>query len=89
VYEAESNAELRAIYDGWATEYDADRQAFGYSYPPVIAGLVARYVRERDAPILDAGAGIVGEVLAILGRALPGAPSKASVIARTYGFEVL
>jgi predicted TPR repeat methyltransferase len=69
VYGAKSNDELRAIYDEWAAAYDSDLQAFGYSYPPAIAGLVARYVRERDAPILDAGAGtgIVGEVLAILG----------------------
>ena len=69
VYGAKSTDELRAIYDAWAAAYDTDLQAFGYSYPPAIAGLVARYVRERDAPILDAGAGtgIVGEVLAILG----------------------
>jgi predicted TPR repeat methyltransferase len=68
-YAAKSNAELRALYDAWAARYDQDLQAFGYSYPPAIAGLVGRYVRERDAPILDAGAGtgIVGEVLAILG----------------------
>ena len=69
VYGARSNDELRAIYDDWADRYDEDLQAFGYSYPPAIAGLVGRYVREREAPILDAGAGtgIVGEVLAILG----------------------
>jgi SAM-dependent methyltransferase len=69
VYGARSNDELRAIYDDWAGQYDEDLLAFGYSYPAVIAGLVARYVRERDAPILDAGAGTgsVGEVLAILG----------------------
>lgn len=69
VYAARSNDELRAIYDEWAAAYDSDLQAFGYSYPPAIAGLVARYVSEREAPILDAGAGtgIVGEVLAILG----------------------
>jgi predicted TPR repeat methyltransferase len=69
VYGAKSNAELRAIYDDWAGRYDADLQAFGYSYPPPIAGLVARYVTARDAPILDAGAGtgLVGEVLSILG----------------------
>jgi predicted TPR repeat methyltransferase len=67
VYGAKSNDELRAIYDDWAQAYDQDLQALGYSYPPALAGLVGRYVRERDAPILDAGAGIVGEVLAILG----------------------
>lgn len=52
-----------------AGQYDQDLQAFGDGYPPVIAGLVAGCVRERAAPILDAGAGtgIVGEVLAILG----------------------
>jgi SAM-dependent methyltransferase len=69
VYGARSNDELRAIYDAWARDYDGDLQAFGYSYPPAIAGLIARYVRRCDAPILDAGAGtgIVGEALAILG----------------------
>jgi SAM-dependent methyltransferase len=69
VYGARSNDELRALYDDWAAAYDEDLRAFGYSYPPAIAGLVGRYVRERDAPILDAGAGtgIVGEVLSILG----------------------
>jgi SAM-dependent methyltransferase len=69
VYGAGSNDELRAIYDDWAGQYDQDLLAFGYSYPPVIAGLVGRYLRERDAPILDAGAGTgsVGEVLTILG----------------------
>ena len=68
-YAAKSNAELRALYDAWAAQYDQDLQAFGYSYPPAIAGLVGRYVRECEAPILDAGAGtgIVGEVLSILG----------------------
>jgi SAM-dependent methyltransferase len=69
VYGARNNDELRGIYDDWAEAYDQDLQALGYSYPPAIAGLVGRYIRERDAPILDAGAGtgIVGEVLAILG----------------------
>jgi predicted TPR repeat methyltransferase len=69
VYGARSNDELRAIYDDWAKRYDEDLLAFGYSYPPAIAGLVGRYVRERDAPILDAGAGTgsVGEILSILG----------------------
>ena len=69
VYGAKSHDQLRAIYDDWAARYDQDLQVFGYSYPPVIAGLVARYVREPAAPILDAGAGtgIVGQVLAILG----------------------
>jgi SAM-dependent methyltransferase len=68
VYGARSNDELRALYDAWAGRYDQDLQAFGYSYPPPIAGLVGRYVLDRDAPILDAGAGTgsVGEVLAIL-----------------------
>ena len=73
-YAAKSNAELRALYDAWAAQYDQDLQAFGYSYPPAIAGLVGRYVREREAPILDAGAGtgIVGEVPRSLGtRASP------------------
>lgn len=69
VYGAKGNDELRRVYDDWAGRYDEDLHAFGYSFPPPIAGLVARYVSERDASILDAGAGtgFVGEVLAILG----------------------
>jgi predicted TPR repeat methyltransferase len=72
IYGAKSNDELRTIYDAWAEAYDQDLLAFGYSYPPAIAGLVGRYLRERDAPILDAGAGtgIVGEILSILGYTL-------------------
>jgi SAM-dependent methyltransferase len=69
VFSATSNEELRNAYDQWAERYDADLRDFGYTYPAPMAGLVCRYVADRAAPILDAGAGTgaVGEVLAILG----------------------
>jgi SAM-dependent methyltransferase len=69
VYEARSNQELRSLYDGWAADYDQDLAAFGYTYPALIAGLVARHVHELDRPILDVGAGtgILGAMLHALG----------------------
>lgn len=69
VFAATSNEELRNAYDRWAERYDADLRDFGYTYPAPMAGLVCRYVADRAAPILDAGAGTgaLGEVLAILG----------------------
>ena len=69
VYGARSNQELQTLYDAWADHYDQDLAAFGYTYPALMAGLVARHVRELDNPILDAGAGtgILGAILHALG----------------------
>jgi SAM-dependent methyltransferase len=69
VYGARSNGELQTLYDAWADHYDQDLAAFGYTYPALMAGLVARHVRELDNPILDAGAGtgILGSILHALG----------------------
>jgi len=66
-----SRDETQIRYDAWATEYDADLQAFGYRSLPIAAGLVARYVPKGTAPILDAGAGTgnLGPALALLGYA--------------------
>ena len=48
VYGARSNQELQTLYDAWADHYDQDLAAFGYTYPALMAGLVARHVRELD-----------------------------------------
>lgn len=69
VYGATSNHELSALYDDWAASYDRDLRLWGYTYPPVVAGLVGRHARDLAAPILDAGCGtgLLGEVLSVLG----------------------
>lgn len=68
-FAAASTSHLAGTYDEWAASYDADMLAVGYVHPTVAAGFVGRYVRDRDARILDAGAGtgILGQVLSILG----------------------
>jgi predicted TPR repeat methyltransferase len=69
VYGAKGTLELEALYDAWAADYDHDLRDFGYTYPALVAGLVARHVRALAEPVLDAGVGtgIIGEVLHALG----------------------
>lgn len=69
VYHAGNRDDLKAMYDGWATSYDADLQHVGYLHGPVITGLVARHVPSRSAAILDAGVGTgaIGNILSLLG----------------------
>jgi predicted TPR repeat methyltransferase len=69
VYGARGTLELKALYDAWAADYDHDLRDFGYTYPALVAGLVARHVRALAEPVLDAGVGtgIIGEVLYALG----------------------
>lgn len=69
VYGAKGNAELKTLYDAWAADYDQDLRDFGYTYPALVAGLVARHVRDLASPVLDAGVGtgMIGEMLFALG----------------------
>ena len=66
VYDSRNYGELTSQYDGWASDYDADLQALGFSAPRAGAELLAKYVADRGAKVLDAGAGtgMVGEELA-------------------------
>lgn len=66
VYSARNNEELRTKYDGWASEYDADLKSLGFSSPMAGAELLDKYVSDKSAAVLDAGAGtgMVGEELA-------------------------
>ena len=57
VYGARDYTELRNEYDNWASDYDADLQALGFSAPLAGAQLLATYVSERESKVLDAGAG--------------------------------
>ena len=69
VYDSRNYDELTSEYDGWASDYDADLQALGFSAPRAGAELLAKYVTDRGAKVLDAGAGtgMVGEELACQG----------------------
>ena len=69
VYHSSSREQLSKTYDDWATNYDADMQSTGYIHPAIIVGLVARYVQDLSAAVLDAGVGTgtLGELLSILG----------------------
>ena len=71
VYSAASTAELSKTYDEWATSYDADMLVTGYAHPAIICGLVARFISDLNAPVLDAGVGTgtVGTLLSVLGFA--------------------
>jgi SAM-dependent methyltransferase len=69
VYHAPSREQLAKTYDDWASDYDADMQSTGYIHPAIMVGLVARYVADPAAAILDAGVGTgtLGQLLSILG----------------------
>ncbi len=69
VYQARSKSELVEKYNSWAETYDADMQSVGYVHIAVMAGLISRYVSNRNSKILDAGVGTgsLGGLLAILG----------------------
>jgi SAM-dependent methyltransferase len=69
VYHSSSREDLAKTYDQWAATYDADMHDIGYVHPAIIVGLVARYVPQMNAAILDAGVGTgtIGQLLNILG----------------------
>lgn len=66
IHGVKDNEELRTTYDEWASEYDADLTALGFLSPRAGAELLAKYVPDKSAMVLDAGAGtgMVGVELA-------------------------
>ena len=95
VYGAKSPEESRALYQAWATDYDADNLRKGYRLAGIAAALLARYLPRGEGPILDAGCGtgLIGEALTIFSypeiegldiseRMLEGARAKSSGSAR-------
>ncbi len=69
VYAAKDYDELTDKYNDWAREYDADLKSLGFLGPRAGAGMLAKFVENKEAKLLDAGAGtgMVGEELANLG----------------------
>jgi SAM-dependent methyltransferase len=69
VYAAKRPEEVAALYDGWASTYDADMATAGYRHPSICLALLARHLPRGSAPLLDAGAGtgLIGEWLGIMG----------------------
>ena len=70
VYTAENHAELMDAYKDWAADYDADTvDAFGYVAHIASAKALDRVLDDKQARILDAGAGtgLVGEELRKMG----------------------
>lgn len=69
VYAARGAEELAESYDAWASDYEQDMLALGYTIPAVAAGfIVGRHV-PPESRLLDAGVGtgILGETLRVLG----------------------
>lgn len=55
---AKSKEEFAERYDEWASTYDKDLiEKWGYTMPALIGDLFMKYVKNREARILDAGAG--------------------------------
>jgi SAM-dependent methyltransferase len=69
VYGAKTAGDVAALYDQWATTYDAEMAIAGYRHPTICLALLARHLAKGAAPLLDAGAGtgLIGEWLAIIG----------------------
>ena len=69
VIRADTNEEMRQRYDLWAQSYDSDVGSYDDYLVPWEATRVAEHVLEKDALILDAGAGtgLVGQTLKEVG----------------------
>ena len=83
VYAAETSEELAAVYDRWSDGYDRYMNEGGYRHPAVCAALIARYISNLQAPLLDAGVGtgLVGDLLGLLGyRKLTGIDISKSML---------
>lgn len=66
IYSSKSNKELEERYDVWAKDYDTDlNEGFEWHGPIKATECFAKYVKNKDARILDAGAGtgICGQLL--------------------------
>lgn len=71
VYGAKAPEEVAAVYDAWATTYDAEMAQAGYRHPSIGLALLARHAPRGSGPVLDAGCGtgLLGDWLGILGFA--------------------
>lgn len=70
IYRPETKEELMEAYSEWAEDYDSDLdENYGYVAPKLTARALTRVLGDKNARILDAGAGtgLVGEVLHEMG----------------------
>ncbi len=69
VYAARNSREIADLYDRWADDYEESILAWGYLTPSVTSWFIGRFLEDRTASVLDAGAGtgLMGDVLAALG----------------------
>ena len=91
VYHSASREQLAKTYDDWASDYDADMQSTGYIHPAIIIGLVARFVKDPAAAILDAGVGTgtIGQLLSVLNYTnLHGVDMSEGMLAKASGRDV-
>ena len=60
---------LDSLYDDWARDYDQDIWASGNPFLALMAGLVGRYIPDRNARILDGGCGTgnLAQILSVIG----------------------
>jgi predicted TPR repeat methyltransferase len=85
VYSSADKDALAATYDQWAASYDSDMLRIGYANPAVAAGLVGRWVADRDARLLEAGVGtgVLGDILSTLGyKSLAGVDISEGMLAK-------
>lgn len=68
-YDNQTEADLKAFYDDWADTYDSDHDAIGCFHHVTAAELLAGHLPDRQAAIVDigAGTGLVGQALHRLG----------------------
>jgi len=57
VYDLQTPAQTRDMYDQWSASYDAEIAENGYATPARIAEALARHVPDKTTPVLDFGCG--------------------------------
>lgn len=85
-YEARTTDETRDLYDRWAETYDTELvDENDYAQPQRSAEMLARYLQDRDAEILDVGCGtgLSGAALAAAGyRTIDGCDLSPGMLAK-------
>lgn len=77
--------ELSQNYDKWAETYEADIESAWKTVPPTAANMLAKYLPNKTAPLLDVGAGtgMMGVALSKLGfENISGFDISASMLAQ-------